>query len=410
MTIAYLAPEIPARSATFVYQEIHELQRRGISVCSFSLHRPHDPAPDQQALRDKTQYLYADGYFAVGLKAIRNMLRPGIRVSLGLRALVSDMRQLSGLRTRAKLCFQFLAAVNLADALIKNKISHVHVHFAHVPTQVAMYASAMTGVPFTVTSHANDIFERGLLLALKAERSAKFFTISDYNLTFLKGQGVPESRLGIVRCGVSLNYKRKTPNLQSDKKSLVIGSLGRLVEKKGMDILLQTLAALVSEYPELDITLRIAGDGPLKSVLQQQAKTLGIADRVLFDGALQHSQVGDWLDQLDMFVLACKIDTNGDMDGIPVVLMEAMSQSVPVVTTNLSGIPELVIPGVTGYLAEQGDVQSLQDAVGRLLANREELDEITARALQHVADEFSLESNVDRLVVEFNRSQTQGVK
>jgi glycosyltransferase involved in cell wall biosynthesis len=145
-------------------------------------------------------------------------------------------------------------------------------------------------------------------------------------------------------------------------------------------------------------------------VLQQQAKALGVDDKVHFDGALQHSQVGEWLDQLDMFVLACKIDANGDMDGIPVVLMEAMSQSVPVVTTNLSGIPELVIPDVTGYLAEQGDAQSLQDAVGRLLANRERLEEITARALQHVADEFSLESNVDRLVVEFNRSQVQGVK
>jgi len=410
MKIAYLAPEIPARSATFVYHEIHELQRRGISVYSFSLHKPHDPAPDQQMLQAKTHYLYAGGYLAVALKALWNMFRPGIRIGQGLRILVSDMRQLSSVHTQIKLCFQFLAAINLAQGLIKNSISHVHVHFAHVPAQVAMYASVMTGIPFTITSHANDIFERGLLLQQKAERSAKFFTISDYNLAFLKDQGVSESRLGIVRCGVSLNYKRKVPNLQSDKRSLVIGSLGRLVEKKGMDVLLQTLAALIADYPQWDISLRIAGDGPLKAVLQQQAKMLGIVDHVRFDGALQHSQVGDWLDQLDLFVLACKVDVNGDMDGIPVVLMEAMSQSVPVVTTRLSGIPELVISGTTGYLAEQGDVGSLKSAISQLLDNRECLDEITAHALQHVADEFSLESNVNRLVVEFNRSQAQGVK
>lgn len=408
MTIAYLAPEIPARSATFVYQEVHELQRQGYAVLCYSLHRPHDPAPDQRILQRETCYLYSGGYFQVVWRAIKALSGFSLQYRNGFSQLAVDLKKVTGWRTRLKLCYQFLAALYLAESLQRNQVTHLHVHFAHVPTQVAMYASALSGIPFTVTSHANDIFERGLLLPEKAQRSVGFFTISQFNLDYLKSQGVPESKLGIVRCGVSLEYQNAKPKLLQPKSSVVIGTLGRLVEKKGMDVLISAFAKLQEARPDLQLSLRIAGDGPLRDTLQQMIQTLNIEQAVHFEGALPHSAVRGWLETLDLFVLACKVDANGDMDGIPVVLMEAMSQSVPVVTTRLSGMPELVIPATTGFLAEPGDVDSLVKALLHVLDQRQQLEVITAQALQHVMSEFSLESNVKRLTDTFKQSAISG--
>lgn len=403
-TIAYLAPEIPARSATFVYQEVHELERQGYSVKCYSLHRPFDSAPDQSSLEEKTCYLYDGGYFSVIWRALKTLMKSNLNFKPAISDLFSDLCKVKCWNTRLKLCFQFCAGIILAESLITQNVKHLHVHFAHVPTQVAMYASSLAKIPFSVTSHANDIFERGLLLCEKADRSAAFFTISEYNLDFLKKLGVSESKLGIIRCGVSLQYLDITPRITQTKDEVIIGTLGRLVEKKGMDVLLGAIANLKQTRPDLNLKLRIAGDGPLREALQTMIKTLSIESNVHFDGALPHSKVRGWLESLDLFVLACKVDSNGDMDGIPVVLMEAMSQSVPVVTTRLSGMPELVKHNVTGFLAEPGDIRSLSSVLEQIIEHPLSVNVITKNALQHVMNEFSLESNVKRLVQTFDAS------
>ena len=410
MRIAYLAPEIPARSATFVYQEIHELEKHGYSVLPYSLRLPNDPASDQEKLQSQTSYLNQDRYFTVIGRALKSYFNPKIKMKCAWSALMADLRYVNDWKTRLKLCYQFLAALYLGDSLLKNGVNHLHVHFAHVPTQVAMYASLLTNIPFTVTSHANDIFERGLLLCQKAERSQGFFTISNYNLKFLQAQSVPESKLGLVRCGVSLQYKKQLPRIAEQKKSIVIGTLGRLVEKKGIDVLICAFDNLQKICPDLQVALRVAGDGPLLENLNELVKEKELESSVFFDGALPHSEVSEWLQQLDLFVLACKVDTNGDMDGIPVVLMEAMSQSVPVVTTRLSGMPELVMPDVTGFLAEPGSIQSMTNVLVEVIEKRKDLQFLTDNALNHVMKEFSLESNVKRLMDVFKSSLDSGVK
>ena len=396
--IAYLAPEIPALSATFVYEELLGLERRGVRILPFSVHRPQVHDARHQALAERTQVLYAGSGLVQFAQSMGCLPRLGHRVVTALNWLIDDMRSVGFARKVAwKLAYQWLAGARLGIALQRAGCVHVHVHFAHVPAQIAMYASAFTGIPFTIMAHANDIFERGLLLPRKAQRAVKMLTISQHNVAYLRSVGVPESRLAVVRCGVSFAMRSKVAMPRRERYR--IGTLGRLVEKKGVDDLLRALALLRDQAWQWELS--IAGDGPLRGALDALVTELGIGAQVRFEGAKGHDAVDAWMQSLDVFALACKADANGDMDGIPVVLMEAMSQRVPVVSTRLSGIPELVIHEHTGLLAPPADPVALAAQLRRLLdaPDGPELRErLTDAAAQHVQAEFGQAVNLDRLM------------
>jgi glycosyltransferase involved in cell wall biosynthesis len=347
-------------------------------------------------LLQRTHYLYDGGFVPTLLRSAGAFIRRRRGHARGLRWLLADIMELGPHRPQSwKLIYQYLVAARLADILIANGCRHLHIHFAHVPAQIGMYAAAMSGVPFTVMAHANDIFERGVLLRQKAMRAEKMLTISEFNRAYLERIGVPKDKLAVVRCGVSFKTRPAAMTTRNEGQAYRIGTLGRLVEKKGVDVLIRALAAM---KPGPDgIELEIAGDGPLRADLEQLANELGIAGRVRFVGNLPHHAVRDWMHGLDAFVLACKRDANGDMDGIPVVLMEAMSQSVPVISTRLSGIPELVVDGTTGLLAEQGDPIDLAARIDLLLASSELRARLAAAAVTHVEHEFGQQTNLDRL-------------
>lgn len=393
--IAYLAPEIPALSATFVYEEMLGLERRGVTVIPVSVHRPYQPAASQAELAGRVRYLYAGSRATLLLMGVLRLpMQTGVMKALG--CLLADIVECGPLRPASwKLAYQFLAAVRLADMLRLENCAHLHVHFAHVPTQIAMYAAALSGVPFTIMAHANDIFERGLLLRRKAERAVKMLTISEHNMAYLKRVGVPAEKLAIVRCGVSFE-PRADATAAEHREEYRIGTLGRLVEKKGVDVLIRAVAALRDQ--PYRIVLDIAGDGPLRDELERLVDESGLTGSVHFVGSLAHHQVREWMHGLDAFVLACKQDAHGDMDGIPVVLMEAMSQSVPVISTRLSGIPELVVDGETGLLAEPGNPADLAAQIDQLLGSTELRDALSAAARTHVEREFGQAANLDRLL------------
>lgn len=398
-TIAYLAPALTALESTFVYDELLALERRGIRVVPVSVHRPAKLLVGHDELVARTHVLYDGGLLRTFAQSLAACVANGRRQGKGLRWLAADLLELGAYRPQAwKLIYQYLAAAKLADILIRNNCRHLHVHFAHVPAQIAMYACAMADVPFTVMAHANDIFERGALLRQKSQRAAKLLTISEYNRAHLERLGVAGEKLAVVRCGVSFPV-RPAPTAAQRRETYRIGTLGRLVEKKGVDVLVRAVATLAGAPYRVE--LDIAGDGPLQGELAGLARQLGIADRLNFVGPLAHDAVREWMHGLDAFVLACKADANGDMDGIPVVLMEAMSQSVPVISTRLSGIPELVVDGATGLLAEAGNPADLAARIDRLLGSARLRDELAAAALLHVEREFGQQVNLDRLLRHF---------
>lgn len=398
--IAYLAPELPARSATFVYEELLAVERAGVSVVPFSVRSAEDPASDQVQLARRVRVLYGRWPLLSALLALGRLPYFWRRLPEAFRALWADLGEVDGSSSKLRICVQFAVAFRLAAWLRDEACVHLHVHFAHVPCQIGMYASLLAGIPFTVTGHANDLFERGQLLAQKARRAKSFLTISQFNRDFLIGAGLPPEKVAVVRCGVALRTHARRVRGSAGGDVFVIGSLARLVEKKGMDVLLRAVACLVGDGRG-EVQLQVAGLGPERSRLEELVDELGLSAHVLFVGALSHQEVGGWLDTLDCFVLACRQDRNGDMDGIPVVLMEAMAVGVPVVSTRLSGIPELVVHEHTGLLAEPGDVDSLVGEVARLQSDPGLGARLAAAAARHVQVEFSQEVNVERLLRSF---------
>lgn len=396
-TIAYLAPALTALESTFVYDELLAMECRNTRVVPVSVHRPVNLLVGHDELLGRTYYLYDGGFGRSFMQSVSACVRMWRGHARGLRWLLADIVEVGPHRLQSwKLIYQYLVAARLADILIKNNCRHLHVHFAHVPAQIGMYASAMSGVPFTIMAHANDIFERGVLLRQKAVRAVKMLTISEYNRSYLERLGVPQEKLAVVRCGVSFAARPAGIVTPNGRDGYRIGTLGRLVEKKGMDVLVRAVASL--KAGPYRVELDIAGDGPLRGELEQLVEELGIADRVRFVGNLPHHSVREWMHGLDAFVLACKQDANGDMDGIPVVLMEAMSQSVPVISTRLSGIPELVVDGETGLLAEPGNHADLAGRIDHLLGSADLRAELAAAALAHVEREFGQQTNLDRLM------------
>lgn len=399
--VAYLAPALTALESTFVYDELFALERRGVQVVPVSVHRPARYLKGHDDLLSKTHYLYEGGAASTVRRSLVALVgNRGLRFQIAFRLLRADLWS-EGLWSGRKLAYQFLVAAQLADTLIKKGCQHLHIHFAHVPTQIGMYAAAMAGIPFTVMAHANDIFERAFLLPTKGQRAKKFLTISDFNRAYLERCGVPADKLAVVRCGVQLPDGARPQAVRANPR-FRIGSLGRLVEKKGFDVLIEAVAVLKQRRHELE--LLIAGDGPLRNELMALVEQLELSQSVTFLGPLSHSAVPAWMATLDVFALACKPDANGDMDGIPVVLMEAMAQGVPVVSSRLSGIPELVMDQRSGLLAEPGDVQGMATQLERLMACPEYAKALAEHGQAHVRKEFGQDVNIDRLLSHMNIS------
>jgi len=398
LTIAYLAPEIPALSATFVYNEILQLEQLGTDVIPFSVHASTSniEEPRVQALATKTFNLYAQSKLSVIADNLVMLASRPINYSRTLGLLLSDMWRV-GLfsRTAFGLAYRMLFSASLARRLIQKKCKHLHVHFAHIPSDIAMYASSISSIPFSITAHANDLYERGWLLKEKVERSKFFATISEFNQRYLADQGVDLDKVKIIRCGVDpaqFSQRQEMPNNTIPR----IGVIGRLVEKKGIDTLIEAVSLLKKQGQKVE--LQVAGSGPLDSTLKALVaqKKLSIED-VCFLGAIPHSEVADFIKSLDMFVLPCKQDENGDIDGIPVVLMEAMLSGVPVISSRLSGIPELVIDNKTGLLIEQNDSVALAKAISIIINDSVLKANLIEQAVVRVKQEFSQIDNAQKL-------------
>ena len=398
MRIAYLAPELPALSATFVYNEILQLEKLGTEVVPFSVHQPNSRVDEDhvRALKDRTVNLYAQPKLRVLKSHILLLARHPVRYLKTLWLLCKDMWCV-GLfsRTAFGLGYRFLFSASLAAQLIKEKCNHLHVHFAHVPTDIGMYASSLSSIPFSVTAHANDIFERGWLLKEKVDRSSFFATISEFNKKHLAEIGVDTQKLEIIRCGVDPSQFSPKDTVTSNQV-IKIGVIGRLVDKKGIDTLIEAVTVLKAQGKRFE--LHIAGSGPLEDSLKGLVSRNNLDEKeVVFLGAIPHVEVAGFIKSLDMFVLPCRKSENGDVDGIPVVLMEAMLSGVPVITSNISGIPELVIDNVTGLLVEQNNLDDLAEKIFLLSENAELRQSLIKKGINKVRGDFSLIENTKKL-------------
>lgn len=286
-----------------------------------------------------------------------------------------------------------LRAVGLARYYAAHGVTHLHSHFGWEQADVLAHLRRLTGCPYSLTLHAADIFVDPAHLARRLADAAFAATISAFNKRLLTERyGIPPGHLHVVHCGVDLAVL--APSAVPSPVVPRLFSLGRMVPKKGFDVLLHALARLRSDG--VAVAAELAGDGPLRPQLRRLAGELGLGESVSFPGALSPDAALARMREASVVALACQVGPDGDMDGIPVVLMEAMALGRPVVSTRLSGIPELVAEGC-GLLAEPGDCASLAAALGRLLASAGMAGVLAAAGRRQVEDHFTLEGQARRI-------------
>jgi glycosyltransferase involved in cell wall biosynthesis len=291
-------------------------------------------------------------------------------------------------RVLVKSILAFSKAVRLATIVRESSIAHVHAHFANHPTTAAWIVHRLTGVSFSFTAHANDLFLRPAVLDRKVAEAAFVVAISDYNARVL-ARWFPQARVHVVHCGVDTD--RFVPRAQPRERRRLL-CVASLEPKKGQCYLLEAVSLLREQGMSLHVVL--AGDGPESASLEQRARELGI-DRIEFLGPRTSEQIAAELQRADVFVLPSVPDASGRMEGIPVALMEAMASGVPVVSTQLSGIPELV--SGAGVLVEPKDARALASAIAAVIDDDTLARSLTDLGRARVEKEFDLVTQANRL-------------
>ncbi len=403
-TIAMIVSTWPRLSQTFVLREFLGLESLGVDLRIFSIKVPPDEPVhvDVAKVRAPVTYLAFRRrwipIFSANLRLARKLRGRYFRTCLlGLRHLRYG--------NILHVVRQMLRAGYVADILRREPVDRIHAHFATAPASVAMFASELTGIPYTIAVHANDIFvkARGRLMRAKIERAEAVVTNNEYNRQYLLSRfgATLDSKLPCVYNGLDLSqFKCRLPRVGGRVRPLIL-SVGRIVEKKGIADLLAAVSILHKRGR--DFQLEIIGSGPLKEQMLNQVKELGLEDRVRMLGAKNQTFVRAAYQRATIFVLPCVVTPNGDRDGIPNVLYEAMASGTPVISTPVAAIPELVDSGRNGLLVEQRSPQMLADAIDELLADADLRDRLARAARNTIETRFTIDRTARELLGIFQK-------
>jgi colanic acid/amylovoran biosynthesis glycosyltransferase len=401
--IAYVASVFPTYSETFVYREVVELRRRGwrVEVCSLNA-----PTPAEMRGLAELQAGVLVVYASAASGALRSLAEclahPFRATSTLCRGFMDACR--AGERVspagRAKIAAQAFMSLGLARQLRRREVRHIHCHFAHAPTTVGMYAARQLGATFSFTGHANDLFQRRILLKEKLRRAAFVSCISRWHQELYQSICAGAQRYRVIRCGVDTGQWSPSYLPQRPPMPLRVVSVCRLVPKKGVDLLVRSLHAYGQSHGRT-WELSVIGDGPQAEALRGLAQELGCADAVRFLGSQQNQAIRAELAKADLFGLLCRVDRAGDQDGIPVALMEAMACGIPVLTGDIAPIRELVTDGETGFCADSENLPAVVSRLKWIEDHPQETSAIAAQGRRRVEEEFSLAANVDKLEAGF---------
>jgi glycosyltransferase involved in cell wall biosynthesis len=392
--LVYITSTFPFLRETFISREIIELEKRGMELILVSL--KNNPQQVGKEELPQAPILYLPFLFSMRLLvgAIRTFIEHPFAVIKTLASI------LWAFRSRPKRAMKFLAIVPkslyLARIFRQEKILHMHAHFAVVPTTCTYFISRITGLPFSFTAHAWDIYVKGteLLLREKMMAADRVITISDYNRKYLLSFGVEGDKVEVFYQGLELErYPFDEPE-SGEIPFLLAG--GGLEAKKGLDVFIRALAQLAQRGVRFEA--KIFGEGEEKESLEQLTSSLNLLGNVSFIGPMPHRDVIRLFQQADIFVMAAVRAKNGSIDGLPNVLAEAMACGATVVASDFSGIPELVRHGEDGILFPAGDADKLTDALAELCGNPELRISLSRNARKRVEDFFDLRKNILHLV------------
>jgi colanic acid/amylovoran biosynthesis glycosyltransferase len=397
MRVAYIVSRFPSSSETFIARELNHVA--AIDDIDVELHSLF-PATESLVHPSAEPWMGLVQRPSAGQGA-RDLIWWLGRKPIGVLSLVGSV--LAGcVRTPGYLARSLATlpmAASIARRIGETGADHVHAHYATFPALAAWACHRLTGIPYSITVHAHDIFVTQAMLTSKVRDASFVDAISAFNREFLRPYGGDSvTPVHVIHCGIELDryaYRPRTMPAEGPIEALCVASLQ---QHKGQRVLLDAIAS--DKDPLGRIRLTLVGDGPERARLEERARELGVSARVVFAGSQPENEVRGRLDQADLFVLPSLIAADGQMEGLPVALMESLACGVPTVASRLSGIPELVIDGSTGWLAEPGDPVSLRDAISR--ASTGGLDPEAARML--VSEEFDIARSAASLAALFRAS------
>ena len=369
--VVYVLKRFPRLSETFVLRELLELEACGERILIEALLPPEDGPrhPELDRLRAPVRYLPRRA-------KLRHPRIALVHARLALRAPLTWAR-LAVRARRAGTWRRFLQAGLVAERVRREGARHIHTHFATAATEVGRDAGALARVDVTVTTHAKDIFQRDNAQKLQARLAgvSAVATVSEFNVRHLR-EVLPGTDIRHIPNGIPPASPAPVP---ADGPVLCVA---RLVAKKGVDVLVEACGRVPG------LAVEIVGDGPLRDDLADLARERGVAERVRFTGSLQSSDVERAYERCSMFVLPCRVAPDGDRDGMPTSLLEAMARAVPVISTDVVGVREVVIHEQTGLLVPPDDPAALAEAIVRLAEDPALARALGQRARDLVSERF----------------------
>jgi len=308
--------------------------------------------------------------------------------------------------TLLKLYRSIPCAFYFSEIIKQAKVQHIHAHFAYIPTTIAMIISKILNIPFSFSAHAWDIYANRSDLREEFFSANFIITCSEQNRSALLSTYGKElsDKIHKIYHGINLEYwtgRREMSKSESDEKQVSVNriwrlmSAGRLIEKKGLDFLIEACALLKENRVRFHLDL--IGEGKKKPILERLTISRGLENEIVFAGPLTHEELKQYFFGADIFILPCVLAADGDRDGIPNVLLEAMAMGVPVISTKISAIPELIKDGKTGVLAGEKNARSLYEAIIRIINSGELRLNIVGNAKLRLKEEFNLQDSVDKL-------------
>jgi glycosyltransferase involved in cell wall biosynthesis len=402
MRLAYLTSQYPAASHTFIRREVEALRKLGRQIDTFSVRTPGPDETQSDADRseaEKTFYILRQSPLSFGGAHVGALFTRPIRyfrtfaLALGHRA--------PGLRGLLLAFAHFAESVLLARELERRQVHHLHNHFANSAATVGLLATRMLGIGWSFTMHGiSEIdFPAGLMLGRKIE-AADFVACVSY---FGRAQGMRLvasehwDKVHVVRCGVPFDRLPICEPREGNARSLIC--VGRLSPEKGQAGLLGAFASLAAHHDGLQ--LRLVGEGPERAALETLAARLDLGDRLAFLGRLSESETLSEIARSDLLVLP------SFMEGLPIVLMEAMALGVPVVASHVAGIPELIEDGVSGLLFTPSNWDELAACVERLLSDAALRESLAEHGKRKVAAEFDVEKSAETLSRHFTQAEIE---
>lgn len=401
--IAYFAEKFPSLTQTFVYREVLKLRQLGLSPKLYSIW-PSDPSglsAESKSLVNDTFYIFPislSSLFSIHLSYFFKKPIKYIKVLLYIlfqpeEPLINRFRSLR----------HFIYGIKAIRQFEVDAIDHIHAHFGWSASSIALMANQLLGTPFSITLHAHGIFIDRLLLKAKLVKSKAVVTISKFNKSYLCNlfpDVLLEDKIKIIHCGIDAALFKDSYLKEKSTSNFVIVGIGQLDPRKGFHILIEACKILADRNEQF--LCYIIGDGPEREKLDNLISRFGLGEQVFLNGKILQEELRLFLKSVDVSVLPCVWDKSGDLDGIPVALMETMSMGIPSVSTNISGIPELIEHKKSGLLCENSDCDELADILQRLKHDYNLCVNLGKEGRKKILKDFNIDNSSQKLYDLFN--------